>query len=404
MSLSTTALLIAGVATSAAIPHVVPMGAHRVDRPPHSRALQSQGDGHEIPAGGAVFPTAIYWAKLQIGTPPQDFAVGLDSGSGDLFVEGKGCDGCTSGPPNNAYDPQASSTSKKAFPGFFIHTYKTCDLKKPSATCTMRGATFTDQISLAGLGPVQVKFGAIKSQSANFDTKKVVGGLMGLQSGEDGQDVLATLVAAGKCDNVWGLCMNEGRVSNGTLTVGGVDSRLAVEPISYVKDRGLNHGFDVASIKLGNGKRLEVGKIAVLDSGTNILLLPKDLHQEMQEAMCEDATLSNCPGLWANECFDLTESQVDQYPPLSLELDGLTLEMTSRDYLLRGSPLAGSSGQYCLAIRDGGDAGFIVGDTTMRNYYVVFDFAQKRIGFAKVNRDLCGSISSEADAAASVIA
>ena len=43
------------------------------------------------------------------------------------------------------------------------------------------------------------------------------------------KNVFASLVAAGKCDNVWSICMHEGKTSNGTLTVGGVDTRFVAE-------------------------------------------------------------------------------------------------------------------------------------------------------------------------------
>merc|ERR1712187_441611 len=94
----------------------------------------------------------------------------------------------------------------------------------------------------------------------------------------------------------------------------------------------------------------------------------------------------------------LTDAELDAYPPLSLQLDGISLDMTSRDYLLLGSPLAESASQYCIGIRDGGSAGgsgFIIGDTTMRHYYLVFDLARKRIGWGKVNRKTCGSALPE---------
>jgi hypothetical protein len=113
--------------------------------------------------------------------------------------------------------------------------------------------------------------------------------------------------------------------------------------------------------------------------------------------MCADTSLSHCQELWQNKCFDLTDNEVAAYPPLTMQLDGTTLEMDSKDYLLRGSPLAGSAGQYCLGIRNGGSAGgsgFIIGDTTMRHYYLVFDLAHRRIGWGKVNKQTCGSITS----------
>lgn len=375
------------VPLAAAAPHVLPLGAHREHRPARTSL---KGVGPDIPADGAIFPTAMYYATVQVGTPPRDFAVGLDSGSGDLFVEGKGCMGCTLGPPNHQYDPAASSTSKAG--SSFHHSYQTCSMKDPSATCTLYGTTYTDQVSLAGLGPVQVKVGAISSQTDNFDTKKVVGGLMGL-GGFDGEDVLATLVQAGKCEHVWGLCMHEGRSSNGTMTVGGVDETLAKETIKYVPDTGFIYpNFAVSSLSVA-GQEVSVKDSAILDSGTNILLLGSSVYSNTQSAMCSDASLANCAGLWANKCFEMTDAEVDSYPTLTFHLDGVSLEMSSRDYILQGSPVAESSSQYCLGIRNGGRTGFIVGATTMRNYYVVFDKKNSRIGWGKVNEETCGSVT-----------
>ena len=39
---------------------------------------------------------------------------------------------------------------------------------------------------------------------------------------------------------------------------------------------------------------------------------------------------------------------MDAYPSLSLTLSGTELHMGPRDYLLLGSPLATSAGQFCL--------------------------------------------------------
>ena len=45
--------------------------------PPRSRVRDVilGGNGSSIPAGGDVWPTAIYWTTVQIGTPPVDFPV-----------------------------------------------------------------------------------------------------------------------------------------------------------------------------------------------------------------------------------------------------------------------------------------------------------------------------------------
>jgi len=59
---------------------------------------------------------------VQVGTPPQDYPVAIDSGSGDLDIGGKGCKGCVTTPPNNPYDASSSKTSSRAFPYVFSNT------------------------------------------------------------------------------------------------------------------------------------------------------------------------------------------------------------------------------------------------------------------------------------------
>lgn len=404
-------LALAGVAVPG--PRTAHLGATTTLAPPRSRiAAAMRRNGSSLPAGGAVWPTAIYWAMLQVGTPPRSFPAAIDSGSGDLDIAALGCDGCVTAPPNNQYDHAASSTSKPAFPFVFHNTYETCDLKHPTKPCSIGGKLYTDVVSMGGLGPVPVKLGAIESQDTNFDQFAQIDGVVGFTSGGS-EDVFSQLVAAKACDNIWSICMHRGSKSNGTLTLGGVDSRLSDGPMVYVPDVG--RGFravQVASFTLVKNTSsaavaagtaalpvtLPVQRSAILDTGTNVLLLPPELLSRLGEAMCADASLAHCRTLWgdplsSSSCVALSEAEVDAYPSLRMQLDGTALEMSGRDYLLRGSPLASHGGEYCLGIRSGGEL-FIIGDTTMRNYLLAFDLGGRRVGWAPVNRKRggCGSV------------
>ena len=350
-----------------------PLHTHIYHSGPKSRAYSVLTNGSSIPAGGSVWPTAIYWTTVQVGTPAVDFPVAIDSGSGDLDISGAGCQGCPTASPNRAYDHTQSKSSKAVFPYVFSNSYQTCDLKNPTAVCTISGKVYNDQVSLAGIGPTTVKVGSIEKQTDNFDQFKVIGGVMGFTSGGN-EDVFQSLVAAGKCDNVWALCMFEGSKSNGTITIGGVDARLSVDgKVDYVDDVGFGfHSVQVESITVtdngGSNKtvtsNIPVNSAAILDTGTNILLAPTSVMTSLQSSMCSDSSLSKCNALWQNECVELTKEEVDAYPSLTMNLDGTSLAMSSRDYLLLGSPLATKADQYCLGIRDGGSAGgsgFIIG-------------------------------------------
>ena len=78
--------------SAAATMRHVPLGKSVTTSGPRSRFL-ARGNS-SIPAYGAVWPTAIYWCFVQVGTPPRDFPAAIDSGSGDLDIAGAGCDGC----------------------------------------------------------------------------------------------------------------------------------------------------------------------------------------------------------------------------------------------------------------------------------------------------------------------
>jgi hypothetical protein len=73
-----------------------------------------------------------------------------------------------------------SSTGSKSCPGgqcTFSNSYQTCDLSDPSAVCTITGDFIQDQVSLAGLPPVTIVFGAINSMTSNFDRTPLSDGL-----------------------------------------------------------------------------------------------------------------------------------------------------------------------------------------------------------------------------------
>ena len=132
-------------------------------------------NGTNLPTGGNVWPVAIYWVEVGVGTPPVHFPVAIDSGSMTLDIQGPGCKNCPKFAPNAAYAPSKSSSAKKCtldtcnLPPTFSNTYETCDLSNPTAPCTITGANYDDAVTLGGLGPVPVTFGAIETQTSNFD-------------------------------------------------------------------------------------------------------------------------------------------------------------------------------------------------------------------------------------------
>lgn len=386
---------------------------HKAPPQPHVsatlRGLLAANGTHDLPVGGDVWPVGIYWTTVAVGTPPRYFPVAIDSGSSTLDIQGADCDGCVTTPPNNQYDHTKSSTGKPAFPFKFSNTYETCDLSDMTAPCTIAGPMYSDEVSLGKLGPVEVEFGAITSITKNFDQFKHICGVMGFIGSGKGT-VFAQLVANNDVDNVWGLCINnEGKASNGTLTIGGVDETLAASPIQWVAYPPSGYyAVPIVSMTLP-GATLPVAGLkssAILDSGTNILLLPTEGFQGLKASLvslcanaklaglCDDNTKPDSGAtLFDRKCFPLTPAEVAAYPDINVAVSkDITLTMSAHDYLLTGGPFAkGDPTLYCLGVRATGPGGlFIIGDTLMRNYYMVFDNEKKRTGWAKVNKTTCG--------------
>ena len=55
---------------------------------PGCGAQAANGSSGSFPTGGNVWPVAIYWISLDIGTPPKSFPVAIDSGSMTLDIQG----------------------------------------------------------------------------------------------------------------------------------------------------------------------------------------------------------------------------------------------------------------------------------------------------------------------------
>lgn len=226
--------------------------------------------------------------------------------------------------------------------------------------------------------------------------------------------VFAQFVAANIVENIWGLCINDsGSKANGTLTLGSVDDRLYKGTVTYVPYPPRS-GYYAVPVLGGTvaGSKVAISGLkseAILDSGTNILLLNDEAFAGVRASFsalcsagktlpgfCDSTTKPDSSNtLFDKKCFALTTEQISTFPTVSLAVSrSLSLDLAPHDYLLKGDPRAnGDDSLRCLGIRKTGRGGlFIIGDTIMRNYYLIFDNENQRTGWAPVNKANCGSV------------
>jgi hypothetical protein len=123
----------------------------------------------------------------------------------------------------------------------------------------------------------------------------------------------------------------------------------------------------LTGLRQGDNK-IDAGNfLAVIDSGTSVLVGPNSLVDELTKGI---HVRPNC-------------DNVKNLPDVAFEIDGIEYVLTSEDYVLKITQ--GTTTQCTLAIM-GSDFPadfnyFILGDTFMRKYYSYFDINNNRVGF-----------------------
>lgn len=187
-------------------PMTVPLKRHehRSHTAPWKKWADTLGS-ESIPVRGNYAPFGVFYTQIRLGTPLQTYNVAIDSGSYRTIVTDISCTTCNAshGPK---YDPAKSSTSK--YLTSFSNSYKTCNLKKVSETCTIHGKVYSDHFQLGSMKGTTLNFGSITSQTSNFVQFENIHGLMGLDSidGTDNFNGPTPIQTLFNGENVYAMC------------------------------------------------------------------------------------------------------------------------------------------------------------------------------------------------------
>jgi len=355
---------------------------------------------------------AQYYGSVEIGTPPQSFQVVFDTGSADFWVPSQQCLArSTNCRQKKAYDAQASSTFADVPTGAktaFSIEYGSGPVSGNFATDTVtvaqdyvvEGQTFAMVERTMGLGETY--------EYAKFD------GILGLafpilSQDEDAKTVLQNLVDQQIIDSpTFGFFL--GNNAPGELTVGGYDQDRFQGEITWVDL--LTPTYWVAPMEkvTFNGVEVSRGRSAgIMDTGTSLIYAPQEAVTKMAHAVgarfniqvslyqmdCdteipdlefsigtnsvvipgEDLVIKDDTGFY---CFFSVSAM--NFGQEGLEGDAAaTVEEKLADGVVEQiSRLARTS---ALPVPEGMDT-WLVGDTFLRNIYSVYDYGNKRFGYA----------------------
>ncbi|PWA41862.1 Aspartic peptidase [Artemisia annua] len=261
----------------------------------------------------------LYYTKVQLGTPPRDYYVQIDTGSNVLWVSCKSCNGCPTSSRLHFYDSSSSSTSSLITCSDSLCTqarrYSDSGCSQSNKQCTfkiqygdgseMSGYYVSDLMHLNTMGvdsgssnsSAKVVFGCSTSETGSYN-ETGVNGIFGFS--QHSMSVISRLSSQGVAPDSFSHCLVGSGNGGGILVFGQImDPNMAYTPL-------VRSGWPLYSVNLQsnsvNGQTLSIdpstfsyagNKIGtVIDSGTTMAYLPLDVLTLLKDAGCQHLYVS----------------------------------------------------------------------------------------------------------------
>ncbi|KAF9048515.1 aspartic peptidase A1 [Panaeolus papilionaceus] len=321
-----------------------------------------------------------YLAKVQLGTPPRDFEILMDSGSADFWVGAENCQSQAGGGCGNHIflGPQSSSSFVDTKAPFQV-TY---------GTGQVSGDIITDNVSIAGLSLPAHTFGVATTESVDFSSDQTpFDGLMGLAKSQLSEQQTLTppesLAKAGLItDPIVSFKIsrladdkNDGEITFGGLDTTKFDQNTLVTLPNVNPDGFWEAALDASSVD-GTDTGLK-GRTTILDTGTTLMVVPAAdataIHNLIQGAK------SDGQGGFTVPCTTTAS--------VALTFNGQAFAIDPRDIAFQPVDPNDPQGD-CVSGIAAGDVGgateWLVGDTFLKNAYFSTDVSTNTVSLAKL--------------------
>ncbi|WVZ00691.1 hypothetical protein V8G54_026760 [Vigna mungo] len=325
----------------------------------------------------------LYFTKVQLGTPPVEFYVQIDTGSDVLWVSCNSCSGCpqTSGLQIqlNFFDPGSSSTSS-----LIACSDQRCNsgIQSSDASCSSQnnqcsytfqygdgsgtsGYYVSDMMHLNTIfegsvttnSTAPVVFGCSNQQSGDLTkSDRAVDGIFGF--GQQEMSVISQLSSQGIAPRVFSHCLKGDSSGGGILVLGEI-----VEPnIVYTSlvPAQPHYNLNLQSISV-NGQTLQIdssvfatsnNRGTIVDSGTTLAYLAEEAYDPFVNAITATIPQSvRTVVSRGNQCYLLTTSVTDVFPQVSLNFaGGASMLLRPQDYLIQQNSIGGAA-VWCIGFQ-----------------------------------------------------
>ena len=342
---------------------------------PLKKVPAAEGDGDSINLPN--FRNAQWYAEMVIGTPPQKINVCFDTGSTLLWVASS--DVADEYHTHNTFNTSASET------------YKLNGTVQPLAYGTgyLDGLIGYDSVSIGGFGTSAFKFMTV-SNFSGFPMKFYrPDGVLGMGFPAKAYDywptIMSSFVAEGTLEqNVFSLNLNQD--ADGELLIGGIDTDAYVGDLTYMQCLSNDDpivDYNGLWFVAMDGMRVEdafistAGNYTIIDSATNYVVGPASLVAALAAAVgavtdaCDDD--GNCPS------YKLPCNTAG--PDIKLSIDGNTWSLSKQNYIIYKPTNPHGMCDFAFIAVPGYDTVWMLGDFFIRQYYTVWDYENKRIGY-----------------------
>ncbi|XP_044490217.1 aspartic proteinase 36-like isoform X2 [Mangifera indica] len=385
--------------------YLSPPNISRISFPNSRRHLQrSTSDSHpsaRMRLYDDLLLNGYYTTRLWIGTPPQQFALIVDTGSTVTYVPCATCKQCGRH-QDPKFEPDLSSTYQPVKCNLDCncdHDREQCVYERQYAEMSSSSGVLGEDILSFGneseLLPQRAVFGCENVETGDLYSQHA-DGIMGLGRGD--LSVVDQLVDKGVISDSFSLCYGGMDIGGGAMVLGNITSPANMvfahsDPLRSPYYNINLKAIHVAGKSLPLNPRVFDGKHGtVLDSGTTYAYLPEAAFVAFKNAiMHELQSLKQIRGPDPNYhdiCFSGASSDASQlsntFPSVEMVFgNGQKMLLSPENYLFRHSKVRGA---YCLGIfQNGRDPTALLGGIIVRNTLVMYDREHSKIGFWKTN-------------------
>lgn len=323
--------------------------------------------GHNVPL--TDFLNAQYFADIEIGSPPQQFKVILDTGSANLWIPSESCTSiaCLI---HRKYDNALSTTYQANGSDFGIHY----------GSGSVEGFVSRDNLKISDLEIKGQEFGEATTEPGLAFAFGKFDGILGLAYDTISVNKIVPpfykMVEQNLLDeNLFAFYLGENDSEGGEATFGGVDTDKFEDPIVYAPVRRRGY-WEVALNKVGFGdEELELPRTgAAIDTGTSLIAMPSAVAEILNKQIGAKRS-------WTGQ-YSLDCSRIPSLPSLTFYLDNKPYTLEGKDYILNIQNTCISSFMGMDLPEPVGPL-WIIGDVFLRKFYTVYNLDKNAVGFAK---------------------